>query len=77
MVRSFVEGTQRGFISGLRRVNKDGTDGSIMIEVVHRDNGTTAGIDKAYKAASDSASSLLETWKRAPRLIRQRPGFRG
>ena len=71
-VRSFVEGTQRGYIAGLRRVNKNGTDGATMLEEIFHDDGTSAGIQKAYKEASAAAASLISTWKHSPRLIRRR-----
>jgi len=76
-VRSFVEGTQRGYASGLRRVRPDGKDGGTLIEYHHRDGGTSAGMDKAYAEASRSASTLLQTWQRQPDLIRRRQGFTG
>jgi len=61
-VRSFVEGTQRGYAYGL----KDGNERTIL-EYFVRD--AKIGVDAAYDEASRGAASLLSTWKLKPRLI--------
>jgi len=76
MTRIFLEGTQRGYAVGIRKVLADGSDGRTIYEEYHRDNGTTASIDAAYDAASRAAASLEYTWKHRPNLIRRREGFR-
>lgn len=69
-VRVFVEGTQRGFAVGIKRTQRDGSE-IIVKEEYHHDDGTTAGIDRAYKAASRAAASLEGTLKRKPALLRR------
>jgi hypothetical protein len=76
-VRSFVEGTQRGYASGLRRVEADGSDGPILIEEYHHCGGDDASIDRAYHEACLSAASYESTWRLRPDLIRRRRNWRG
>jgi hypothetical protein len=69
-VRVFVEGTQRGFAVGIKRKLRGGRE-VIVKEEYHHDDGTTASIDRAYKAASLAAASLNSTLKRNPALLRR------
>jgi len=71
MVRVFVEGTQRGYAVGTRRA------GRTIREVHFRDDGTSAGIDRAYREASSFAAGLTETIKRRPDIARRQGWFGG
>ena len=61
-VRSFVEGTRRGYAYGL----KDGNERTVLEYFVH---DAKIGVDAAYKEASQGAATLIYTWKNKPRLI--------
>ena len=54
--RVYVEGTQRGYAVGVETRSAQGT---VRRQWSHyRDDGTTAGIDRAYKDASQAAASI-------------------
>lgn len=72
-VRNFVEGTQRGYIYGL----KDSRGKALIERVVRCTSIKDADIDKAYREASLGAHLLLETWKKRPDIIRRSPGWKG
>lgn len=68
-VRVFVEGTQRGYAVGIKRTVK-GRE-VIVKESYFHDDGTTAGIDRAYREASQFAAGLQSTLKRKPALLKR------
>jgi hypothetical protein len=74
-VRSFVEGTQRGYAYGLKKKTEMG-EKTLIERYVRCSSIKDADIDKAYAEASLGAHLLLETYKRRPDLIRRQGGRR-
>ena len=63
-MKAFIDVTQRGFAYGLHR------NGVRFCEYYVHSGPGNVSINAAYQTASREVASLLETWKRKPRLLR-------